>query len=240
MTGSKPTVNKPTSEEWDVVTAVEQFWKIKKHFPGTEELSKILNFPQDKIQEILDTEYVIKRFDILGIDPNAVPLAQRGELKKNQTGLTDKQLAVVETILNPMDKRGHREKLGTLGVKPTTYQGWMSNKTFTDYMNQRAEDMFGDSMPLAKEALVRKVMRGDIGAIKLYMEMNGKVGKTQESTTDLKLLLLRVTESLQRHVKDPVILQAIAEDMRQINEGHSPVSITRGELVNDDYGTIIT
>lgn len=240
MNGSKPTVNKPTEEQWDVVTVVEQFWHSKKHFPGTEILSKLLNFPEDKVQEILDTDYVKKRFSILGIDSNAVPLADRGELKKNQTGLTDKQLAVVETILNPMDKRGHKEKLGTLGVRSTTYQGWMSNKTFTDYMSKRAEDMFGGSMHLAQEALVRKVMRGDIGAIKLYMEMNGKIGKTQESVTDLKLLLLRVTESLQRHIKDPAILQAIASDMREINEGHSPVPITRGEVLNDNYGTIIS
>lgn len=232
----KPTpASKPTLDEWNVFTAIETFWHSKKFFPGTEEILKLTGIPQDRISIILESDRAKKRFEALGIDVNAVPLADRGELRRNQTGLTDKQLAVAETILNPLDKRSHNRKLESLGVKPVTYNGWRSNKTFSDYMAQRAEDMFGDAMPLAKEALVRKLMAGDTAAMRLYFEMTGKYNRQQVTTTqDFKMLVIRMVEIIQKHIKDPALLQILSDDIRGLIEPSSSRTMTQGEIV---YGS---
>lgn len=231
----------PTADEYNVIWAVEQFYKENKYFPGTKTVAELTTLPQDDVSVILDSSIVKKYFESLGIDSNAVPLAKRGELKRNQTRLTDKQLAVAEVILNPMDKRNHTAKLNSLGVNPTTYQGWTSNKTFSDYMRKRAEDMFGEAMPLAQEALVRKVMRGDMGAIKLYMEMTGKYNKNQiESGRDFKMLVWKLIEVLQKHIKDPALLQMISTEIKELVEPTRPVAITQGEIVYGNDPTVIT
>lgn len=231
----------PTADEYNVIWAVEQFYKENKYFPGTKTVAELTTLPQDDVSIILDSSIVKKYFESLGIDSNAAPLAKRGELKKNQTRLTDKQLAVAEVILNLMDKRNHTAKLTSLGVNPTTYQGWMSSKTFSDYMTKRSKDMFGEAMPLAKEALLRKVMRGDTGAIKLYFEMTGEYSKNQsESNQDFKMLVLRLIEILQKHIKDPKVLQIVAEEIKILTEPNPARSITQGEIVYDNDPTVIT
>lgn len=229
-----PSSVKPTHDEWNVFTAVETFWVTKKHFPGIEVLQEITGLPHDIIQEILEGEKALKRFEELGIDVNAVPLAKRGELKRNQTRVTDKQLAVVMTIFNPMDKRSHTTKLKSLGVLPATYNNWMKNKVFTDFMREQAAAMFGDGMPLAEEALMRKVMAGDTNAIKFYFEVNGRYQKNAVPTQDFKLLVLRLIEILQKHISDPVLLQLISEDIKLLSEPNPGQAITQGEVI---YGS---
>lgn len=231
---------KPTVDEWNVIYATEQFYKENRYFPGTKVLVELTELTKENISEILGSSLVQKRFEILGIDVNSVPLAKHGELKKNQTRLSDKQLAVAETMLNPMDKRNHTEKLRSLGVPATTYQGWMSNKVFSDYVSKRAEDMFGGSMYLAQEALVRKVMRGDTGAMKLYFEMTGKYKNQAESNQDFKMLVLRLIEILQKYIKDPQTLQLVAEEIKILTEPNPARSVTQGEIIYDNDTSLIT
>lgn len=226
--------SKLTAEEWNIICAVEQFWADRHFFPGLEELSEITTYDKEFIEITLGSDRAVKRFSSLGIDTKAVPLAKRGELKKNQTRLTDKQLAVAMTILNPMDKRGHTRKLDSLGVLPVTYNGWMKNKTFTDFMRQQAEEMFGDAMPMAQEALVRKMMTGDTGALKLYMEMTGRYNKNQVPTQDFKMLVFRLIEILQKHIKDPKLLQLLSEEIKILIEPNPAREITQGEIIYDN------
>lgn len=230
--------DKITGEEWVIYGAVEQFWTQNRHFPGSKVIADSTGFSEKFVNEVLSSEKAKRRFILLGIDTNAVPLAQRGELKKGQSLLTHIQIAVVETILNPMDKRSHRVKLESLGVKPATYQGWTSNKIFSEYMTKRANDLFGGSMPLAKEALVRKVMAGDTSAIKLYMEITGVYNKQAgQSTQDFRMLVIRLIEILQRYIKDPALLQLISQEVKQLVEPTPPV-ITQGEVINGNNSPI--
>src|SRR5690348_14305662 len=97
--------NKPTATEVDITFAVEEFWNKNRFFPGTAEVAKICNFPENIVSEILNSGKLDKRFELLGIDKNAIPLAQKGELSKNAARLTDKQLALASVLLNPFDVR---------------------------------------------------------------------------------------------------------------------------------------
>lgn len=237
LTGTTPTTPavKPTLDEWNLICTVEEFWVRNKHFPGSKELAELSKLPEHKVIELLENDLVSQRLEILGIDQNAVPLAKHGELKRNQSRVTDKQLATAMTILNPMDKRSHTAKLKSLGVLPTTYNGWMQNKVFTDFMRQQASDMFGDAMPLAEEALVRKVMAGDTSAIKLYFEVQGRYSKNAVPTQDFRMLVLRLIEILQLHIKDPILLQLISQDVKQLIEPTPVAQFTQGEIVHGEY-----
>lgn len=244
MNNNESTVtDKITSEEWAVLGAVETFWHLNKHFPGVSVLVEETGFSEDYIQTVLTSERAVVRFTALGIDENSVPLAKRGELRKNESRLSPIQIAAAETMLNPYDKRGQTSKLKALGIKPATYHGWTSNKLFSEYMKQRSEDLFGNAMPAAQDALVRKMMAGETSAIKLYMEIQGRYSKTgQQSSQDFRLLVLRLIEILQKHIKDPALLQIISEDVKYLVDPQiqQTRSVTLGEVIYDNDAEVRT
>jgi hypothetical protein len=207
--------NQISGEEWDIVCAVEQFWHTNRYFPSNKEISEETVTPVERVAELLESPAVKTRLEARGINYDASPPAKKGELKKNLTRLTDKQLATAMCILNVADTRSIQEKLRTLGVPEATYYGWTKSKVFQEFMETQMEDMFGDAMPLAHRALISKVVNGDMRAIKLFYELTGRY-KSQENETvqNVKILVLRLIEILQRHIKDPVILQAVAEEIK--------------------------
>lgn len=156
--------------------------------------------------------------------PVRVRLKNRGvgyekQLKKsdpeylNPSQLSDKQLAVINTLLNPFDRRSQTKKLADLGVSSATLHGWMKDKRFIQYYNDRAEEMFGpEGLPVAHEALMRKVAEGNLGAIKLFYEVSGRhTGVNKQEIANLKLVFARFTEILQRHVTPETMKVIVSE-----------------------------
>jgi hypothetical protein len=145
--------NQISGEEWDIVCAVEQFWHTNRYFPSNKEISEETVTPVERVAELLESPAVKTRLEARGINYDASPPAKKGELKKNLTRLTDKQLATAMCILNVADTRSIQEKLRTLGVPEATYYGWTKSKVFQEFMETQMEDMFGDAMPLAHRAI---------------------------------------------------------------------------------------
>lgn len=222
-----------TGEEWKLTCAVEEFWHREKFFPSARHLAEDTGLAENLVLELINSERLSTRFEKLGIDKNATPVAKKGELKKNESRLTDKQLAVAMTLLNPMDTRSLSGKLKALGVLPATYHGWTKNKVFAEFMVSQAEEMFGSAMPIAHSSLLSKVMQGDVRAIKLYYEMNGRYNRQDAANEqNFKLLVYRLIEILQKYVNDPIVLQQISEEVKGLITPTPPVA--RGELVYDN------
>jgi hypothetical protein len=229
--------SKLTADETSIMFAVEEFWSRERFFPGTSEIVSMTHLPEKVVTEVMTSGRFDTRWEKLGIDTGALPLAKQRELGKNESRLTDKQIALASVLLNPLDKRSQTQKLKDLGIQPVTFNGWMKSKKFTDYMAQQSEMLFGDIMPLARDALLRKVMKGEVGAIKLYMEMRGEYGKNNDAQNDFRLLVNRLVEVIQQHVRDPKVLQAIAEEIKLLT---NPPPVARGEVVHDTYPAIIS
>lgn len=206
-----------TIEQWDIICAVEQFWHENRHFPSTPQIAEMTKLTPEVIMDNLQDPVVKVRIVNRGISYDATPPQLKGETSKNKTLLTDKQLAAAMCILNVADPRSLRSKLESLGIPQSTYNGWTKNKTFTDFMNSQMESMFGAAMPLAHKALIDKVISGDVKAIKLYYEMTGRWnGQQSQETSNVKMVIIRLIEILQKHINDPIVLAAIAEEMKAL------------------------
>lgn len=214
-----------TAHEWDVLCIVEEFWHRHRFFPGLQDISELAGLSEEIVRSALFSENVTRGLEMRGISRDATPPTKKGELGKNQTRLTDKQLAVAMTLLNVADNRSLTTKLESLGVKSTTYHGWTKSKVFMDFMNQQAEEMFGSAMPMAHKALINKVMAGDVRAMKLYYEMTGRWnGQQSQETANVKMIIIRLIEIMQKYISDPIILKAIAEEMKSL----SPTTFATG------------
>lgn len=220
-------------DQWDIICFVEQYWRENSSFPSEGEIGAELGFSSVKVRDNLYTDIVKKHLDVRGIDWEKDKPTE-GEANQKRAGkarrLSDIQLAVANTLLNPVDRRPTNVKLESLGVTSATYAGWKKSKTFMAYMEEQSEMLYNEFTPDVNSKLTSLAAAGDMKAMKLFMEVSGRWRGTQgEDPSNVKLMVVKLIEVIQRHVKDPATLQAIAADIQMITTGQSiPV---RGELI---------
>jgi|SRR5437660_1403696 len=227
MTGVK-TTNKElklaplTPEHLRVITYIEQYWfKFNGTFPSRESLGSV--FPEFDIDSAL--EHKTFRISLVnrGIDPPIV--LQDDSHFEIPIGISREQLAAVLTIINFEDKRSRAAKFKELGVTPQQWQGWLKQPRFKTFLHNLSSANLQDAAYVANEALVRAMDRNDVSAIKFYHEITGRyqpqaqVAQQSQQTQNIRLILARVVEAIQRHVKDTEVLRLIGEDFEAILNG---------------------
>lgn len=221
-----------------MICFAEQYWRSNKCFPSFGEFASEFGLTQHEAMGELKDEIVRKHLTARGIDWNADTPTETSA-NSRRTGrakrLSDIQIAAVSTILNPADRRSVNAKLESLGIPSSTYQGWKKSKLFMAYLTQQGEELFGENMPEVHNALTMRAIEGDTRAIKQLYEVSGRYRPGQsDNVANVKMMVIRLVEVIQRHVHDPQVLAAIAKEVQQIteNEISSPEpSKTRPPLV---------
>ena len=144
-------------------------------------------------------------------------LEKRGlEFKNDSKLLSPEQLLLVNMLLNVEDKKSLRQKLEMLGVKMAQYQTWLRDPAFHQYLTMRTEQLFENTDHDAYRALVRAVMGGDVTAMKLFFEMRGIYNPRLDININVETIVYRLVEIVGKHVKDPQILVAIADEVETL------------------------
>lgn len=202
-----------TTQMVKALTYIEQEW----HLTGRFKVPKGVN-----IFECLDNDSFQRGLRNRGI---VVPAhyAQEDEDDILPVGfLTKEQTAAVLTLLNFDDKRSRQKKLSDLGLTVATFNGWMKDPKFKEFYMNLAEENFRDALPVAQESLIKGMEKGSVDAIKFYLEVTGRHTQGSENLGNVKVIIAKLIESIQMHVKDPIALEAIAEDFDNILKGGNP------------------
>jgi hypothetical protein len=201
-----------TLDEIKLVNKVEQYWHIKREFP-----------PEDFFDNKL----------ILNKPAFKRAMSMRGILMPSpDNDLSSEQMAAILVITNYLDKRSQAAKLKSLGVTPQQWQGWLKDHKFKTYLHNISSSTFEDALPTAYEGLLKKVEAGDVNAVKFYMEVTGRYTEDAGQVQNLKIIVARLIEVIQRRVKDPELLRAISSDFNTVLTGgeavvHEAVQIER-------------
>lgn len=202
----------------DGLAYCEQIYWEQGNIPTAEKLAEVVGvqvqtarnwFTDDRFREAL-----LKR----GVNLKA--------FEEGSNVLTFEQLNVANMYFNLHDKRSIREKLEELGVTSQQFHAWMRDPKFSSYLTKRAEKMFAGADAAAYRSIISAVENGDMNATKLMLEIKGIYSPKLDVNVNLDMIVVRFVEIVQKHVKDPATLAAIASDIEAI-EG---IGNSRAEL----------
>lgn len=209
-----------TQLQLDAIHYIEQVWFIDRSIPTAERIAEAVNVTLQTVKKWLESEkfnYILQYKGIKTPSPSGVLSAQ--------------QLMLVNALLNVSDKRSERQKLEECGVTPQRYAAWRKDPGFLDYMHKRAEQLFQDSGDVAYMSLLRNMQSGNLQATKLYLEMTGKYQSSSRLDVNFNLenFLVKLIEVLQARIKDPQLLEQLAQDIEAMMEGR-PVVVDQRSL----------
>lgn len=152
--------------------------------------------------------------------------------------LSEEQIAVANIMLDVHDKRSRLKKLTELGVSTAIYNSWLRDPLYRDYCLSRAEDLLVSNQAVAHMSLISNVERGDLSSIKYFNAMTGRFREKAQAGVEVNVqnnylgsdTLVKVVEIIQRHVKDPTTLDAIASDILALTQPSAPALTVRSEL----------
>lgn len=196
------------------IAFIEQCWFTKHSLPTNERISKVADVNVSTVMKWWQDEGFRKALLMRGIDLRS---------EEDSEVLTIQQVAIVDMMLNFHDKRTNREKLEAAGVSSQQYHAWLKQPAFQAYVRKLGEKIFGAVDHEAYMSLIKQFQTGDTSALKLFFEMRGLyTPKQQQTIFNVDLVVVRLLEVIQKHVRDPELLEAIATDFEAIMEPKKP------------------
>jgi hypothetical protein len=127
--------------------------------------------------------------------------------------LTDQQMHAISVMTDPLDRRSDAKKLTDIGITTRQWATWLLEDQFAEYVNERSERLFANSTFEAHKGVIKGARNGNVAAAKLLYEVTGRYRPNEEQQIDVRRILHTFIEVLQKYVKDPIVLHAIAMDL---------------------------
>ena len=196
-------------KEIQVINWIEEWWLRRGSFPPVDQIKEF--FPDFDLKESLNHDLFLTSLDNRGI-----------KLPSADDKLSNEQLAAIAVMANFRDPRSPIAKLRSIGVTMTKWQGWMRNKHFKEFLHDLSATNFTDSIDVAQAGLLKAVEKGNTEAVKFYLEITGRYVPQSQEVTNIRLVIARLLEVLQIHVKDPNVLRVIMSDFETVVAGGQP------------------
>lgn len=182
----------------------ETFWHANRRFPTDGEIME--HFGSTLSQTKLLTTH---KFFLHCLDSRGIQRPDRLEFH-----LTDRQVAAIAILTNFNSVKAPAIKLAEIGVSEEELHGWYKNPYFQNALRDRADSILDDVSSDATAELARSIKKGYFPAIKFYYEITGRAQSPE--AVNVKQAMTVLIEAVQKHVKDPEVLQAIAEEVQTL------------------------
>lgn len=196
-----------TERHRNLLDFIEQYWYMNSAYPSVAAIGAWAKSEGLDFKKAREVEKELAYF-----------LSKRGIKAKtaNSVRLTDTQLAAANLVLNFMDRRSPPQKLKSLGVTPTEWQGWLKQPAFADYLKHRTGETLDANTHEAHLGLLKAVERGDASALKLYYEITGAYKQNENPAVNLQLVVSLLIEVIEKNIPDPAVKLAISKDVELV------------------------
>lgn len=200
-------------EPWqtDVVLFIERVHSVTGAVPKDADILEYIRFTKK------NPDFPVAKLSEFKEDPRFLTSMESRGIPVAENILTAEQMAAASVMLNLTDRRSDEKKLRDLGISTEQFSNWMQNSVFAEYMRQRSEVLITNSTHEAHMGLMRGVRSGNTASIKLYYEMTGRYNPEADNQVNLRVFIMRVLEAIQKHVRDPTVLNALSIELSQLS-----------------------
>lgn len=117
-------------------------------------------------------------------------------------GLTKEQHALISTLTNP-DGKSLTMKLKKHRVPWVTFQGWLAQPKFLEYLELNAEQALGAAKAFSLIQLVNKSARGDSKSMDTVLAMTGRWDPTNRKQVDAQKMVGIILQVLDEEIANP-------------------------------------
>jgi hypothetical protein len=186
-----------------VLTAYETAFRTKGSEPTLAQVRAVWpRISQKEIGELVKTDEFVNALKTRGIEID------------RYGGLTHEQQVCIGVLADPFDKRQIAAKLKSVGIPMGRYLNWKKNPIFMAALEQQSAGAYREVLPELRNRLIERAEGGDMRAIELIFAKTGEYDPAAQNVEDARQLVLKVVESVLRHVKDVSARQAILDDIR--------------------------
>lgn len=195
-----------TPAQKDLIKFYELQWMLRNRVPTVDEVVTYLRKKRPSLRETSVKYYLLQPQVKKALKSRGIPFEQH-----TQEELTGQQQAAAFIVMNPLDDRPINEKLDSIGVLPATYHAWLNDPNFRDLVQTVADRNLSNVDPVAKTEFAKKIQQGEAWALKFYLENTGTLKNSELPASEI--IIMKLIEILQKHVQDPAVLGAIANEM---------------------------
>jgi hypothetical protein len=200
-----------TDVELDLVFFVERFHSSNGVAPTDAQINqRFTGLTPAFMAEFKQNPLVLKSFKARGI---IYPAAE--------DRFTPDQMHAAATMMDLVDRRSDEKKLRDIGISTRQWATWLQDDEFAAYLRDRSEKLLANSTHEAHKGLMKGVRQGNLAAVRTMYEITGRFDPNKETQIDVRRVLHTFIEVLQKHIKDPVALHAIAMDLSQVASAES-------------------
>lgn len=178
-----------------------------------------LKWPESRREQVhaaMNDPVTIANLRKLGILPDEVETWD--EAAAGAATPTGRQMDALDAIferIDPEDPRPLTAILREHKIDLKTWNGWLADPMFAGYVRDRATKVFGDRAHEVDIALMRRAVGGDVAAMKLILELQGRI-KQAGDAVDVNALLARVVEIIDMEVDDRATKLRIASRLEAL------------------------
>lgn len=197
-----------------VITCIVQTWNQYSRLPTVDKISTYKKIDTQAVLGALENPQTIADLITLGVIPDNCQSWEQA-VSGGEAGLTTKQVNAVRQYYSLVhNPRTLAAALEEIDVTVQQWDGWMGDPVFAGYVRDLGSRLFGDKQGEIDMALIREAVSGDVPAIKLSMELTGRI-KQDKNAVDAGMLMARVLEVISRHC-DPATQTQIATELAAI------------------------
>ncbi|AEX84769.1 Terminase small subunit [Marinitoga phage MPV1] len=109
--------------------------------------------------------------------------------KVKKKGLSKKQLKAIEMLIDIEKDYTKRDIASLLQIDESTLYKWLRKEEFIEELNRQSEEFFKRSKNLVNKALLKKILKGDVSAMRLYYEKENEFIQKHQFTGNFELVI---------------------------------------------------
>lgn len=220
-----------TDLELDLIFFVERFHASNGFTPTEAHINqRFTGLTKETLDAFKTNPLVLKSFNSRGI---IYPAAE--------DRFTPEQMHAVSAMLDLVDRRSDEKKLRDLGITTRKWATWLQDDNFANYLRDRSEKLLANSTHEMHKGLLKGVRQGNLAAVRTAYEVTGRFDPNKEAQIDVRRVLHTFIEVIQKYIKDPIQLHAIAMDLSQIASAESYSTGLTNQMMDgaQRYGNVV-